>query len=254
MKKIYLDQYKHVRSIFHNDYPNLPLVHSIIEGLRPGQVWIDKEIEPNLSLVISKDAYCFISGVIDEATFQDCFHIIKEKPIIKLVFDPLPLFNIAKYGFKPVPRRQYRYKHFSDSIPIYKNHNEDLVIQKIEDSYMFNLCIWKPLMVDIFGSSQNYLRKGIGFVLWDSRNELVACECHGIPSKEFMEVLVITHEKYTRRGLATILCNHLIHVAIDKGLKPVWSCNEDNVFSWRAAEKQGMDELIKYNFYTRTLR
>jgi RimJ/RimL family protein N-acetyltransferase len=107
-------------------------------------------------------------------------------------------------------------------------------------------------MTDIFGSAENYLSNGIGFIFWDVNNQIIASESHGIPSKEFIEIGSITHENYRGQKLSTVLCNHLIRYAIQENLKPVWSCDEENLISWKVAEKQGMDDLIRYTFHTWT--
>ena len=112
------------------------------------------------------------------------------------------------------------------------------------------MCLWKPLITDIFGNAENYLQNGIGFIFWDANNQMIASECHGISSNEFVEVGTITHENYRDQKLSTILCNHLIRYAIGTDLKPVWSCDQENLVSCKVAEKQGMGELIKYSFYT----
>jgi len=249
MKQLSKNKYKNVRELFHKNYPNLPEIFAVIEHSIPGQIWVDNEHEAKICLVITNSPYCFVSGEVNEEIFLECFELLKKKQMVKLVVDPNPQFDLSRFGFVTVSRRQYRYKDIHGKIPQYDN-NSSYLIKKIDDIETFNLCMWKPLMTDIFGSAENYLTNGIGFVLWDANNKIIASESHGIPSKEFIEIGTVTHENYRGQKLSTILCNHLIRHAIEKKLKPVWSCDEANVVSWKVAEKQGMDELIKYTFYT----
>lgn len=249
MQQLEENKYENIRKLFHQNYPNLPLIFAIIERLIPGQIWVDDANKPMLCLVMSEAPYCFLKGEINEETFQPCLELLKKKQIIKLAFEPMPQFDLSKYGFVPVARRQYRYKNIHSKIPIYENDSRYL-IKKIEDIETYNLCLWKSLMTDIFGGIENYLKNGIGFILWDTDNQMIASEVHGIPSNEFIEVATITHENYRGQKLSTILCNHLIRYAIQKNLKPVWSCDEKNFISWKVAEKQNMDELIRYTFHT----
>jgi GNAT superfamily N-acetyltransferase len=251
MKQLHKNEYENIRNLFHTNYPNLPLIFAIIEQLIPGQIWVNDKNEPKVCLVMTGASYCFMKGKVNEETFQKCFKLLQKKQIVKLAFEPIPQFDLSKYGFIPGFRRQYRYKDIHGKIPIYENKSSYL-IKKIEDIEMFNLCLWKSLITDIFGSAENYLKNGIGFIFWDINNQMIASEAHGIPSKEFIEVGTITHESYRGQKLSTMLCNHLIRYAIQKDLKPVWSCDEENPISWKVAEKQGMDELIKYTFYTWT--
>jgi GNAT superfamily N-acetyltransferase len=195
-------------------------------------------------------SYCFIKGNLNEIVFKECLTLLKQKQMIKLVLEPHPKFNLSRYGFVPVSRRQYRYKNINNKIPVYEN-NSGYQIIKIEDIKTFNLCMWKTLITGFFGSAENYLKNGIGFILWDSKNQIIASESHGIPSKKFIEVGTITHEKYRGQKLSTILCNHLIRYAAQNGLQSVWTCDEVNTISWKVAEKQGMDELHHYTFFVR---
>lgn len=248
MKQLSENKYENARKLFHKNYPNLPEIFAVIEHLIPGQIWVNNEDEPTFCLVITNSPYCFIQGEINEEIFEECFKLLKKKPMVKLVVEPNPQLDLAKFGFLSVSRRQYRYRDIHSKIPQYEN-NSSYLIKKIEDIETFNLCLWKPLMTSIFGSAENYLKHGIGFILWDSNNKIIASESHGIPSKELVEVGTVTHENYRNQKLSTILCNHLIRHAIEKKLKPVWSCDDANFISWKVAEKQGMDELIKYTFY-----
>jgi len=251
MKQLHKNKYEDVRKLFHRNYPNLPLIFAVIEQLIPGQIWVDNIDEPNVCLIMTDASFSFIIGDINEEIFQECFKLLKNKQVIKLALEPNPQFDLSKFGFVPVSRRQYRYKDINGKIPRYEN-NTNYLIKKIEDVETYNLCLWNPLITDIFGSAENYLQNGIGFIFWDASNQMIASESHGIPSKEFIEVGSITHEKYREQKLSTILCNHLIRYVIERNLRPVWSCDEENLFSWKVAEKQGMDDLVKYTFHTWT--
>jgi hypothetical protein len=249
MKQLSKSKYENVRKLFHKNYPNLPEIFAVIEHFIPGKIFVDNELEPKFCLVITNSPYCFVTGEVSENIFQECFELLKEKQIVKLVVEPNPQFDLSRFGFVPVSRRQYRYKDIHSKIPQYENGSSYLV-KKIENIETFELSMWKSLMTAIFGSAENYLKNGMGFILWDSNNKIIASESHGIPSKELIEVGTITHENYRGQKLSTILCNHLIRHAIEKKLNPVWSCDDANFISWKVAEKQGMDELIKYTFYT----
>lgn len=251
MKQLSPNKYESVRSLFDKDYPNLPLIHGIIEQLMPGQVWVDNESNPTLCLIMTEAPYCFMAGNFSEEAFKEYFDILKQKQFIKLAIKPEPLFDLSEFDFIPVLRRQYKYKDIYGEIPVYQNDTHYL-IQKIENLETINLCLWKSLMVSMFGSVERFLQNGIGFILWDSKNNVIASESYGILSKEFVEVGTVTHENYRGQNLSTILCNHLIQYLVQENLHPVWSCDEANIASWKVAEKQGMNELIKYTFFVRT--
>lgn len=249
MKQLAQHQYESVRHLFSDDFPNIAIILAIIEQVIPGQIWVNHEEEPSICLIVTHVTYCFLKGDINEEEFAECMQILKQKQTVKLFFEPDPQFDLAKLGFVPLLRRQYRYKNIHHNMPIFEN-NSGYLLKKIEDLETFDLCLWKPLLIGFFGTAENFLKNGIGYILWDAQHKIIASEAYGIPSKKFVEVGTITHELYRGKKLSTILCNHLIRNAIQKGLQPIWTCDDANLFSWKVAEKQGMDEKIQYIFYT----
>lgn len=251
IKKLPINEYEKVRHLFHESDTNLAAAYGVIEGLTPGQIWVDNTSNPTVCLIICNDPYCLIAGNLSEHIFEDFFILLKQKQNVKLICDPrnnIDKLNFQDFGFTVIPRREYRYKNISLGIPIYENKT-GYTLKQIKDERTFNLCIWKQLMLDIYGDVKTYIKNGAGFVLLDDEKQIVVSEAHGICSKQFIEIGTITHENYRGKNLSTIVCNHLIYYAIAQGLNPVWSCNEDNVASWKVAAHQGMDVIKEYNFY-----
>jgi len=248
MKLLPKNKYHLVRSLFHDNYPNLPLVYSVIEQVRPGEIWVDNENNPKHCLILNNTVYCFLAGEIDKKYFLDYLDLIKQKPFVKLAIETSYPLDLTSFGFSPVLRRQYRYKNMH-TVPFFEN-NSGYLLKKINGPEIFNLCTWKNFMEDFYGGASNYFKYGMGFVLWDPLHEVLVSECHGIRSQGFVELGTITHEQYRNKNLSTILCNHFIDYAIRENLQPIWTCDEANISSWKVAEKLGMDDLTKYVFYT----
>lgn len=248
MQQLSKNEFGLVHKLFNKDYPNLPMVLGVIERLIPGQIIVDNKNHPTMCMIMSGAPYCFIKGRVDEERFIACLKLLEQKPIVKLVFDPSPAFDLLKYGFLTTPRRQYSYKN-TNKLPVHENTSR-YIIKKIDNEKLFDTCLWKSVVVDMFGSFNNYLKHGMGFIFWDDDNNMNASEVHGVPSNEYIEIGTITNEKYRGQQLSTILSNHIIRYAIKKNLKPMWTCDEENFISWKVAERQGFDELTRYTFYT----
>lgn len=252
IKKLSITEYENVRRLFNADDTNLAAAYGVIEGLIPGQIWTDDPHHPTVCLIICEDPYCLIAGELSENIFQDFLLLLKQKKRVILLCEQKAnsdQLNLLDYGFTIIPKREYKYKNITAEIPTYRNKT-NYILKQIKDEETFNLCIWKRLILDIYLDAKTYLKNGIGFILWDADKQLVVSEAHGICSKQFIEIVTVTHANYRGQNLSTIVCNHLIHYAIDKGLNPVWACNEDNVASWKVAEHQGMDKITKYSFYS----
>ena len=245
------DQYEYVRHLFYDNYPNQPLVLGVIEGTLPGQIWVDDEKNPGSCLVMTEWPYCFIAGSPDQTILSDFIRLLNQKGDVKLVYE-LPVTDVAanldRFGFSSVARRQYCYKNDVSIISQYENKSS-YVLKQLTDVSMLDLCIWSSLVIGLCGTADNYLKYGLCFILWDEQTQQVVSEAHGIASKNSIEVGTMTRESYRGKGLSTIVVNALIQEARKRHLKPVWTCDEANVASWKVAEHQGMDEMTSYTFY-----
>lgn len=250
IKKLSPKQYEVVRHLFHKDDANLPAAFGVIEGLIPGQIWVDDCVCPTVCLIICEDPYCLIGGSIDINIFQEFFILLKSKKHVRLYCNEKTQIDFSTFGFSSIRRREYKYQGHKPNIPIYKN-NTPYILKKIDNESTFDLCIWKTLMLEIYNTKENYLKNAIGFVLWDKVKQLVVSEIHGICSKQYTEIAAVTRENYRGQHLATILCNHFIHYVMKKGLQPIWSCDEQNIASWKVAERQQMKQVNGYKFYTK---
>lgn len=249
INKLAFAEYENVRSLFHESDTNSAAIFGVIEGLIPGQIWTDNQ--NNCCLIICEDSYCLMAGKVNKNIFQDFFVLLKQKRNVRLQYQPktnIDQLNLLDFGFTIIPRREYKYKNVYVEIPKYENKT-GYVLKQIKDEKTFNLCLWKQLILDIYLDAKTYLKNGTGFVLMDVEKQLVVSEAHGICSKKSLEIATVTDENFRGQNLATVVCNHLIHYALNKNLNPVWSCNETNIASCKVAEHQGMDEITKYSFY-----
>ena len=69
-------------------------------------------------------------------------------------------------------------------------------------------------------------------------------------SGERCEIGIHTLPEYRRQGLATITAAAAVDFAFSHGFKVVgWHCDDDNVGSWKTAEKVGFFKERDYVFY-----
>jgi RimJ/RimL family protein N-acetyltransferase len=68
-----------------------------------------------------------------------------------------------------------------------------------------------------------------------------------------VEIGVITHEEYQRRGCAYVTCQHLIRLCEAQGYPTYWSCEQDNVASVATARKLGyqVQRAYQWLYYAR---
>lgn len=237
--------------MFNPNYPNLAFVQGIIDGILPGQIWVDSEYFPSVCLIVSNITYCFIGGRFNEKIFVEFLNLLREKDTVKLVCETSlhdKQIDFIKYGFQSIPRRQYRYKNDIYTKKSYFKRS-GYILEEIKDEKTFNNCIWESFLTQIYGNKNNYLKYSKGFILWDTVKNRVASEAHGIISRNLIEIGTITHEDYRNQGLSTIVCNQLIQTAIKKRLHPIWTCDEANLASNKVAQHLGMNDVKHYVFY-----
>jgi RimJ/RimL family protein N-acetyltransferase len=79
----------------------------------------------------------------------------------------------------------------------------------------------------------------------------VASWCLGVfASGTDIELGLATMPQYCGQGYATAVAACCVAYCADHGLTPRWHCWEDNVASWRIAEKVGLVDPTPYTVYT----
>ncbi len=250
MKKMSSFHYERVRTLFTDNYPNIPFVHGIIEERLPGEVFVDNVVEPGSCMLVTAGAYVFTAGISSPRKLQPCLDLLRDKADIKLVLPELSPQQVKPFGLAPTPRRQYAYSTAQSSDV---SNTSGYQIRPLVSEALFKECIWFDFMSGIFGGTEYFLSRGFGWVFWDAAAGVIASEAYGIASKQFVEIGTVTHPAYRGKGLSTLLCNHLMRHLCGLGLQPIWSCDESNPASWSVAEKLGMDSLLHYNFYKRAM-
>jgi RimJ/RimL family protein N-acetyltransferase len=190
-----------------------------------------------------------ISGKLTQSLLEAFLPLIRQKRIVRLQCPPKTHNNtldLAQYGFVPLARREY---HYNSKTLLHIPNSSAFELKPIDNALLFDACMWKPLMLDIYQNFNHYLQHAIGFVLWDPLTKRVVSETHGVGADQLMEIATVTHPDYQNKQLASIICNHLINTRMQAGKNTIWSCDEHNIASGKVAEKQGMAEMIPYDFY-----
>ncbi|HMN30390.1 MAG TPA: GNAT family N-acetyltransferase [Caldilineaceae bacterium] len=106
------------------------------------------------------------------------------------------------------------------------------------DADLLTRCLWGRAMIQGFGSTDNFLRYGIGLCLM--KNEEICCEAYAtfLGAGKF-EIGAITHEQYRQHGYAYLTCQYLIQQCETRGYPTYWSCYQTNVASVATARKLG---------------
>jgi RimJ/RimL family protein N-acetyltransferase len=94
------------------------------------------------------------------------------------------------------------------------------------------------------GGAEAFIQEGIGFL--GKKNDAIVSWAWTSPAHNY-EIGVITEPAYQRRGLATVICAHLIEHCLKHGIRPRWDA--ENKISVQLALKLGFTNPQRNKYY-----
>ena len=150
-----------------------------------------------------------------------------------LIDHPLEFFDLAPDSESPLRWRQ--------QLPA------GYTIRAI-DAELFERCLWRDEMAFYAGSTESYLKHGLGYCLLKA-DEILAEAYASALGKTRAEIGAITQEAYRGRGYAPIASAFLIEDCRQRGYQAYWSCDADHTASIRVAQKLGFRQPRAYAIY-----
>ncbi len=230
------NHYSRVLSLFEPDQPNSTIIFSTLEGRTPGKAYINNVDTPTACLlVIPYYNYAYLGGVSDQQWLNQTVAELRQGQGLNLVWSPQ---LSAQWALPATPDVETVCLEFdalasspAPSIP--EGHSLRTI-----DEELFTRCLWREDMLMAFGTTENFLKYGIGTCLM--ADEEICSEAYAIflGAGKF-EIVPVTHEKYRQRGYAYVTCQHLIQLFEARGYPTYWSCYGENVASVATARKLG---------------
>lgn len=250
--KLQHNEYSKVIPLCIDDYPNISFVYAIINNQIKGEIWVDSYERPSSSLIVTSSnfiPYCYILGRVNKELFNKYNMVLKNKHDIKLVFpDYDKIINLDEFDYKAEKRLQLYLQDTRRNKVGASNIIEKYLLTHINRSMIYK-CNWGNLILSLYDDSINYLNHGFGICLLYSNK--VVCEAHGIIGGKFIEVGTVTNSDYRGQGLSTYVCHLFIKLCLDRNLVPLWTCNHDNIASFKVANNVGFEKQESYNFLVR---
>ena len=98
-------------------------------------------------------------------------------------------------------------------------------------------------LADFWGSLDTFLARGVGFAVM--KGDEVVSRCHTVMvGGGEAEISIETAEPYRRRGFATLAACAFIEQCLEQGLRPAWSCWDNNIPSQILAQKLGFNHPV----------
>ncbi|MGW7201627.1 GNAT family N-acetyltransferase [Streptomyces chryseus] len=233
-----------IKHLLPSNYPNLAFIYAALEGRIPGNIWTDSNpTYGSRYLVTTESPFCFIAGAIDDNFLVATLSVLKQRKELKLIYPAsLQLDTRILPGNRVVSTRlQYSLPAASDclvqSIP------KELRLVPINEQ-LFERLGWKDRLLEIYGSSRNFLRASFGFCLL--HKDVVAAEAYNVLGGGIGEPGMYTHPSYRRRGLPSIVMGETIRHATQGGLQTVVTCEAANIATATICDRLGLRLDMKY--------
>lgn len=239
------------------------VIESIIEGNTHAEVYVDRIENPQITIVWDTKYGISCGGSSDRENLLKAIEFIKEciltsdirqdRGIIKVMFEnedwkEAILEGVREFNHNIYPRSIYRHK--LEYIPSLHCKDSSIKIRKIEDVILSDgkLKNHEGLteeLIQMWGSTRNFLSKGFGFCAL--KGECIAAWCTGeYFSKNWCGIGIETYEEFQRQGIATSATIEIVKYCKEMNKIPHWDCWKNNIPSAKTAEKSGFEKLMDY--------
>ena len=209
--------------------PNPAVSLAILDGGAIGKV-VPLDEGGTLLIENCQNPLCFMAGPCTQADLAQASDIMRERDF------PLAICSHAMHqGFLSLgwdfhlrvalrysPKTQVSMDHETEAVPI----NSRQILQRCHS--------YKELM-DNWGSEEAFLAGGFGYAL----GQEAMSQCYAVIGGSLAELSIATNPAHRRGGYGYRIANVVIAQCLEKGVRPMWSCQVNNKASLNLAFKLG---------------
>ena len=225
---------------------------AIFEGNHVGKLFVDDPESPTAALLAPMCEFFFTAGQTDNTAFNRAMRerIVSElvpaeghlllfptsaawQSTLETLFKDFALLHISRkaYAFN---HEQFATKHagWQKQVP------EGYAIQRY-DRHLSN----GTELADFWGTLDHFLARGVGVAVLEDDEIISRCHSVMVGGGE-AEISIETTEAYRRQGFATLAACAFIEQCLAQGLRPAWSCWDNNIPSQILAQKLGFEQPV----------
>jgi RimJ/RimL family protein N-acetyltransferase len=260
------EEFRKIRSIFEELAYTLA-IDSVIEGNRPGKIYVDDVESPKTALVWAKPSEFFLAGHPDNHEFNSSLQKLMIKEVIHEIMKHPIKYSVLFYGSDAwekeirsilkgqFPKKGYRILFTFKKLKVdwKRGLPAGFYMERIDEAFLKRTDL-KNInkvtdQIDFkWNSIADFTSRGFGFALLH-RDTIVSWCISSNNVREKCEITIGTDEKYQNRGFATLLASAFVERCISKNLTPSWHCGCNNLPSIAVAEKVGFEKTLKYPIY-----
>lgn len=242
--RIERDQYHVVKGLLSGaESAFTPFPLSILEETIDGIVYVDNQDHPQCAAVMSSDFIVgrLIGHAVNKAFNEGFIATMKDHFFVNGTANDFKLFwSTASESWDEIIFRVFGYNVFCISRTQFEF-----------DRHVFES--YEPLRREIeflWGSIEKYLQHDVGWVAFSSDGQGIGL-CHAAFIGGGLAELSIHVNKSARgQNFGFQLARNFIGDCLNRGVIPNWTCDTQNVPSFRMAQKLGFKENKKYNLFS----
>lgn len=245
-------------------------IQAALERNNPGRIFVDDLHDPQVALALTVEGYLLAGQNDNPETNESLRHLFKEKIFTGEVFvngdcsmslavhpetwesklpELIPTHEVEK-------NERYHYVCEALKFDWRAQIPTGYEVRRVDQALLEGAQVVFPDVVrewmdigEVWWTVENYLSKGVSFVVL-SEGEVVAWCTPDCVAGDHIDVGILTHPAYRRRGLASIAVAATVEHCLSRGFRAVgWHCNAYNVGSWKTAEKVGFERDREYAYY-----
>jgi RimJ/RimL family protein N-acetyltransferase len=256
-----------VRSVFQGFDYSLS-INALLEGNNPGRIFVDDVAQPRTALALTVEGTLLTGDDTNPTTNEALRRLFKEsifteKVVVEEGWGMMLAVHPQRWEAKLpqlIPTHQAdvlpRFHYLCREVKLnWRDHlPEGHTVHQIDRALLANPALTIPAAIlqtipTYWRSLDHFLAMGAGFCVVH-QNEAVSWCIADCTAGSQIDVGITTVPAHRRRGLAAVAAAATVEHCLSHGFTAVgWHCDQDNVGSWRTAEKVGFQRTREYVYY-----
>ncbi|MBN1148028.1 MAG: GNAT family N-acetyltransferase [Anaerolineales bacterium] len=229
------------------DY-NLSLL-AVIDGMILGHIWVDDLSRPRAVFALTPEAQ-YLAGDPRRTAFNQALAAwYAQHGHVELIYDSEdwePQFEYLLAG--KYARKLMRRHYVCKQLKLWQWREQlrrEFEMRRVDADFLRSDYLENfeqvSCRLEDWGGERGFLEKGLGYCLLHENVIVSHCIADNV-SGEACEIGIGTDQRYRRRGLAALTVAAMVEYCLSRGYIQIgWHCLENNIGSWKTAEKVGFE-------------